>query len=310
VNSLEPYAVEVAALRGDLRARLAISDGLDQIIGTPAEANPLGELGHNEHAALVGDVAGLIDLSEGVDEIVGGKGSSAGSMTYMIDSSESALNIDAFPTQFASEVREYSDEALASWLGAGPENLSGSRNVISRGSAAEQPDPRVPNAMTARRAHEAARMRAKLTDPAKAYAELVEGLNWAHVRAGKPSLGSLSSQVDYSKATLSKVFTGKAMPSWVLVQRLGRYLNVPPGVVQGWYTMWTAANLSRRRADPAATGTGAGTVKTGYPCPKCGSWVVDTARHHGWHSEIEGSAPTLDRAQSDHVVDPAQTVRP
>jgi AraC-like DNA-binding protein len=163
------------------------------------------------------------------------------------------------------------------------------RHRLGRENAAEPSDRRVPNAMTAHRAHEAARMRAKLTDPAKAYAELVEGLNWAHVRAGKPSLGSLSSQVDYSKATLSKVFTGKAMPSWVLVQRLGRYLNVPPGVVQGWYTMWTAANLSRRRADPAATGTG--TVKTGYPCPKCGSWVVDTARHHGWHSEMESSGP-------------------
>lgn len=165
------------------------------------------------------------------------------------------------------------------------------RQMAARdGAEAEQ---RAANGMSAHRAHEAARMRAKMTDPAKAYEDLVDGLNWAHVRAGKPALGVLSDQVAYSKATLSKVFTGKAMPSWVLVQRLGRHLNVPPGVVQAWYGMWTAANMPRRRADRPGNGnpgggtTGTGAGKTGYPCEKCGSWVVDTARHEGWHGEIE-----------------------
>jgi hypothetical protein len=144
------------------------------------------------------------------------------------------------------------------------------------------------------------RARAKLMNPEVAYADLIEHLNYEVVRAGKPALSALGKQVGYSKATLSKVLTGKAMPSWVLVRRLGEHLQIPPAVVHEWYTLWTAANMHPRKpatvhgsampAVPAlAPGTGTADApgnEAGYTCPKCGSWVVDTALHTDWHLAI------------------------
>jgi len=153
--------------------------------------------------------------------------------------------------------------------------------------------------------HELARMRAKLMDPETAARELAERLNFAHVNAGKPALGYLGEAVHYSKATLSKVFAGKMVPAWPLVEDLGAALHVPPQtVVQEWYHLWTAANMLRRRPPdtahrPAAaplvpgtaTTTGSASAQTGYTCPKCGSWVVDTTLHTDWHTQIEPISP-------------------
>src|SRR3954447_6397092 len=96
-----------------------------------------------------------------------------------------------------------------------------------------------------------ARTRAKLMDPERAYADLIADLSYTYTRAGKPSLSALGEKVDYSKATLSKVFCGKAMPSWVLVLRLGRCFRVSPAVLQEWYILWTAANMHRRKPGTA-----------------------------------------------------------
>jgi hypothetical protein len=153
-----------------------------------------------------------------------------------------------------------------------------------------------------------ARLRAKVMSPEVAYAELIERLNFALVQAGKPCLSTLGKQVDYSKATLSKVFSGKAMPSWKLLERLGRQLRVPPAIVQEWYTLWTAVNLHNRkpgavRGKAAAPGTGSETTQNaeaGYRCPRCGCWVVDTAMHAGWHLQIDpgrGEPPPTESIQ-------------
>jgi hypothetical protein len=156
-----------------------------------------------------------------------------------------------------------------------------------------------------------ARLRAKLMNPETAYLELIEQLRFAMVQAGKPCLSTLGKQVGYSKATLSKVFTGKAMPSWVLVQRLGELFGIPVSVVDEWYTLWTAANMHSRKptitSAPVVPDTGTAAVQdsgSGYKCPKCGSWVVDTALHTGWHMEIEPSgrpAPPSESIQGWHA---------
>lgn len=148
--------------------------------------------------------------------------------------------------------------------------------------------------------HELARMRARLMNPESAARELADRLHFAHLNAGKPALSGLGDAVHYSKATLSKVFAGKMVPAWPLVEKLGEELRVPQQtVVQEWFHLWTAANTLRRKPDtvrgratvPPAPGT-AGTsaalsAQTGYTCPKCGSWVVDTTLHTGWHMQIE-----------------------
>src|SRR5687767_3813677 len=105
-----------------------------------------------------------------------------------------------------------------------------------------------PSSEALAREHEVARMRAKLMDPETAVRELAERLTFAHVNAGKPALGVLSEAVHYSKGTLSKVFAGKMMPSWPLVEDLAVELGVPTQtVVREWFHLWTAANTLRRK---------------------------------------------------------------
>ncbi|MCU7726672.1 helix-turn-helix domain-containing protein [Actinoplanes sp. KI2] len=164
-----------------------------------------------------------------------------------------------------------------------------------------------------------ARNRAKLMDPDRAYDDLIADLSLTYTRAGKPSLTALGDKVEYSKATLSKVFCGKAMPSWVLVQRLGRCFRVPPAVLREWHILWTAANMHRRQpgtirgrasvpvAEPVRlpTGTaghsesdGVNVAQTAFKCDRCGSWVNDTALHLEWHMTIDPSGGTAPPSES------------
>jgi hypothetical protein len=159
-----------------------------------------------------------------------------------------------------------------------------------------------PSSEALAREHEVARMRAKLMDPETAVRELAERLTFAHVNAGKPALGVLSEAVHYSKGTLSKVFAGKMMPSWPLVEDLAVELGVPTEtVVREWFHLWTAANTLRRKAaagrEPAAvqaavqaapgsTNGQSAAAGPGYTCQECGTWVVDPALHTGWHRQV------------------------
>jgi hypothetical protein len=164
-----------------------------------------------------------------------------------------------------------------------------------------------PSSEALAREHEVARMRAKLMDPETAVRELAERLTFAHVNAGKPALSVLSEAVHYSKGTLSKVFAGKMIPSWPLVEDLAVELRVPTEtVVREWFHLWTAANTLRRKpgagretaaetVQQAVQGAGA-SVKSaatgpGYTCPECGTWVVDPALHTGWHRQVGEAGP-------------------
>jgi DNA-binding XRE family transcriptional regulator len=173
-------------------------------------------------------------------------------------------------------------------------------------------------AVFARQDHERAMMRAKLLNGATAGDQLVEHLQFAYVQAGKPSLAKLGERVGYSKATLSKVLSGKMPPTWQLVRKLGEALRVPaPFVAQEWHALWIAADLYRtRRAGMvrgsaavvipgAATGpTSALTAQTGYTCPQCGTFVLDTISHTDWHMRMEPSrqaAPATESVRGRNV---------
>lgn len=160
-----------------------------------------------------------------------------------------------------------------------------------------------PSSEALAREHEAARMRAKLMNPETAVRELAERLTFAHVNAGKPALSVLSEAVHYSKGTLSKVFAGKMIPSWPLVEDLAVELRVPTEtVVREWFHLWTAANTLRRKPGaerPAAPAmpSGGASVKSaatgpGYTCQECGTWVVDPALHTGWHRQVGETGPS------------------
>lgn len=183
------------------------------------------------------------------------------------------------------------------------------------------------------REHELARWRAQHIPGETAAAELAERITFARRHAGKPSLAKLSLKVGYSKATLSKVLSGKMAPTWGLVRKLGEQLRVPPQhITQEWLPLWIAADTYRdatkhngkdvargtapvpppgtltaaetHGVDPL-TGTGPGgdalTGDTGYTCPKCGGWVVNTAVHTGWHMQHEPDGRPAPAAESTGV---------
>ena len=151
--------------------------------------------------------------------------------------------------------------------------------------------------------HERAMMRAKLHNGESAGGQLAEQLHFAYLQAGKPGLAKLGERVGYSKATLSKVLSGKMAPTWQLVRKLGEAFRVPHQVVtQDWHSLWIAADIHRNRqartargratvpVPGAATGaTSALTGPTGYSCPECGTWIVDTTAHTDWHMRMEPS---------------------
>jgi len=168
----------------------------------------------------------------------------------------------------------------------------------------EVPRPAMParnDRVAAVRDHELARMKAKFLNGESAGADLAERLRFAHRQNGKVSLDTLGTAVGYSKATLSKVFNGKMAPTWALVRKLGAELNVPQGLVmQEWLPLWIAADTHRQHkpvsargdinaaANDSASGTAAAlNGPTGHTCTKCGSWVVDVARHTDWHMAKE-----------------------
>lgn len=156
----------------------------------------------------------------------------------------------------------------------------------------------------AAREHELARMKAKFINGELAGTDLAERLRFAHRQSGKVSLDVLGAEVGYSKATLSKVFNGKMAPTWALVRKLSAELKVPQVLVmQEWLPLWIAADTHRRQK-PALAREGAGETvddslagtaaappgphsPPGHICSKCGSWVVDVARHTGWHMAKE-----------------------
>jgi hypothetical protein len=136
------------------------------------------------------------------------------------------------------------------------------------------------------RDHEVARMKAKFINGGEAGPDLAERLQFAHRQSGKVSLDALGAAVGYSKATLSKVFNGKMAPTWALVRKLGAELKVPQTLVmQEWLPLWIAADTHRqKKPDPAR---GESPEAAGHSCTKCGAWVVDVARHTGWHMAQE-----------------------
>ncbi|MFC3989623.1 helix-turn-helix domain-containing protein [Actinoplanes siamensis] len=195
---------------------------------------------------------------------------------------------------------------------------------------------RLTNGALLAREHELARARAAHIDGTTAGEDLARRLAFAHRHAGKPSLAMLSMKVGYSKGTLSKVLNGKMAPTWALVRKLGEYLRVPPHhVTQEWLPLWIAADEHResikaaekeaqeknamkqvargtatvhtRPEQPPApidlrTGTAprtdALTEETGYACPQCGSWVVNTAQHTNWHMKRDPAGQPAPEAES------------
>jgi len=129
---------------------------------------------------------------------------------------------------------------------------------------------------------------------ALAGAELADHLRRAWIQAGKPHMERIGDQVGYSKATISKVLSGKMAPAWHLVRKLGIALGVPPTTIADhWHPLWIAADAYRRagadgHADRQPQSPG------GRPCVRCGSWIADARLHAEWHLRVDHAARTVD----------------
>jgi|SRR4051812_2894913 hypothetical protein len=132
--------------------------------------------------------------------------------------------------------------------------------------------------------------RASWRPGASAGATLADHLRQAWIRAGKPHMVVVGDEVGYSKATISKVLSGKMAPAWHLVRKLGVVFGVPSEIVaQEWHPLWIAADNFRRGVggnQPVRPNPQTG----GYICDRCGSWVVNTDLHASWHLHIDRPA--------------------
>ena len=113
-------------------------------------------------------------------------------------------------------------------------------------------------------------------------ADLAERLKRAWVDAGRPSMTEVGDEVGYSKASISKVLSGKMAPAWHLVRKLGAAFGVPPETIRDeWHSLWIAADEFRRQRPPETESRPAE-----QPCPRCGCWVADPRQHDTWHAEL------------------------
>jgi transcriptional regulator with XRE-family HTH domain len=150
---------------------------------------------------------------------------------------------------------------------------------------------------------------AQWLDGERAGAALAVQLRLAWVGKGKPRLADLGDQVGYSKATISKVLSGKMPPAWRLVRKLGAALGISESTVnQEWHPMWIAADKHRHEApglaldsDPA----GSDLKPPGHVCPWCGGWVVNTQVHVMWHMQLQqvGQQPAPTGAEAGRIAD-------
>jgi DNA-binding XRE family transcriptional regulator len=116
-------------------------------------------------------------------------------------------------------------------------------------------------------------------DPA---AELADHLRRAWIAAGRPSMSYVGDEVGYSKASISKVLSGKMAPAWQLVRKLGVALRVPKATVQDvWHPLWIAADTRRRHATTPDVRPAERT------CPRCGCVVAERRDHDAWHAGLD-----------------------
>jgi transcriptional regulator with XRE-family HTH domain len=130
-------------------------------------------------------------------------------------------------------------------------------------------------------------------DPVAAGQRLAEVLNQARLAAGKPPLKTFTAGTGYSVSMLSRVFSGKALPSHDLLRGLAEVLSVEMSTFTTlWLPLWKAAH--DKPAEPAAKPDTA-PAGDGFECPSCGGWVVNPARHIEWHLAIEGGGGQQER---------------
>lgn len=120
--------------------------------------------------------------------------------------------------------------------------------------------------------------------PRPAAAELADTLRQAYRAIGKPTLKALGKRIGYSPTHLSRVLSGKSVPSPDLMSELGRNLGVSPQTFTTvWRPLWIAARDEARR-EPAEPAT------AGEECGTCGVWAANPQGHADWHARNDRPA--------------------
>jgi hypothetical protein len=141
-------------------------------------------------------------------------------------------------------------------------------------------------------------------DGERAGAALADQLRLAWVAANKPSMAVIGDRVGYSKATISKVLSGKMPPAWRLVSKLGSALGISESTINNeWHPMWIAADKYRHKAPGLAPENDV--TPPGHVCPLCGGWVVNTQQHFIWHMQLQQASqfPTSAESEAARIAD-------
>jgi hypothetical protein len=139
--------------------------------------------------------------------------------------------------------------------------------------------------------------------PAVIAAEFAAEFRRVHLEAGKPSYRVIerrsrklvSGDLPISPSTISRAFSGLALPKWGVVQAILLGCETSPEARAHVRTLWTEAAAriehveaaEHRRLENASPDRPAGSE-----CPSCGSWVVNTAQHGRWHATLDGNQPS------------------
>jgi transcriptional regulator with XRE-family HTH domain len=145
-------------------------------------------------------------------------------------------------------------------------------------------------------------------------AQFALALRQAWRRAGDPPYRHLAAALGYSPATISRIFDGRSLPRWKLVESLLECLGVVPDQVASvWRQQWIEAAEERRpigaEADDAlvtaspeqAHAENASELSTskvsapsgntdsppGQECRHCHAWTADLTEHQAWHWRME-----------------------
>lgn len=120
------------------------------------------------------------------------------------------------------------------------------------------------------------------------------------IGAGKPAYSKIGNAINYSPATISRVFTGKKLPRWGFVDAFLRYCEKPDDEIAEWRERWAElVKLTESEpVDPAAEAVVVTRIgrrpkrpASRQGCRLCGVAVHDAELHRRWHDDHPKARP-------------------
>jgi hypothetical protein len=123
------------------------------------------------------------------------------------------------------------------------------------------------------------------------------------IGAGKPAYSKIGATINYSPATISRVFTGKKLPRWAFVEAFLSYCKKSDDEIAQWRERWAGlvklTSTDRADDEPNAVHSGVTpidkAIRSSGPreeCELCGVAVLNGPLHRRWHA-TDPKAPRI-----------------